>query len=327
MLVPVEMELGEHRNVFRDFRNSLFSQSAIKMDVLAALRYTRAFLEHCEANRDGSLAQRFFGRGPQHFVAGLAVAFYKDMGQAVAVLNQSQINLPGWIRVETADEVRDYLEALEEHDQIVRSLEENQGEGYELLSLYRDFLSARDLAPFYEFTGHYAGYLMSQMERRRWAPQFTTDHLRRVIMGTDRKLKPILDSPGFQNVATAIRHSTVIPQYRKGQGDRLYDIRYGLGNELKRKANYDNEFIQALSDFMHSYNQENAQVAETRKVQFRRNLTTDDIAQVVALVDEYGAKTVGNLLVAYGYAREPREQGPETGEETIITTGAREDAD
>lgn len=308
VLVPLEMGIGEHRGVFGDFRNSLFSHSAVKMDVLAALRYTRAFLQHCEANRDGSLAARLFGRGPQHFVAGLAVAFYKDMGQAVAVMNQSQVNLPGWIRVETAGEVSNYLAALEEHDQVVRSLDENQGEGYELLDLYRDFLSARDLTPFYEFAGRYAGYLMSQMERRRWAPQFTTLNLRRVIMGTDRKLKPILDSPGFQHVAAAIRRSTVIPQYRKTQGDRLYDVRYGLGSELKRKANYDDEFVQALSDFMQSYNQENAQVAESRGVQYRRNLTTDDVAQVVALVDEYGAKTVGNLLVAYGYAREPREQ-------------------
>jgi hypothetical protein len=309
VLVPLEMEMSAHRAVFKDFRSTLFSRSAIKMDILASLRYTRAFLRHCEANREGSLAQRFFGRGPQHFVAGLAVAFYKDMGQALAVLNQSQINLPGWIQVSTPDEIKDWLDVLEEHEQVIRPLDEGQGEGYTLLSVYRDFLSARDLEPFWEFTGHYAGYRMSRMERRQWAPPFTTENLRRVIMGTERKLKPILDSPGFQNVAYAIRHSTVIPQYRKGRGEaRTYDIRYGLGAELKRKANYADEFIQALSDFMQSYNQENAQIAETRGVQYRRNLTTDDVQQIVALVDEYGAKTVGNLLVAYGYAREPREE-------------------
>jgi len=35
---------------------------------------------------------------------------------------------------------------------------------------------------------------------------------------------------------------------------------------------------------------------------------------VVRLIDEYGSQTVANLLVAFGYAREPREaeEQPET---------------
>ena len=41
----------------------------------------------------------------------------------------------------------------------------------------------------------------------------------------------------------------------------------------------------------------------------RRDLRTDDIAAIVGLVDEYGPQVVCNLLVAYGYAREPREEG------------------
>jgi hypothetical protein len=328
VLMPLEMELREHDAVFSQFRAALYGSTTIKMDILASLRYTRTFLRHCEANRGGSLAARLFGHGPQHFVAGLAVAFYKDLKGNVVILNQSQINLPGWIKVETPKEVKDYLKVLEEHERVVRALDENQGDGYTLLSLYRDFISARDLEPFYEFAGLYAGYLISRMERRQWAPQFTTINLRRVIMGTERKLKPILDNTGFQNVAYAIRRSTVVPQYRKMRDkSNIYDVRYGLGAELKRKANYDEDFIQTLANFMHSYNQETVQVAERLTARYgaefpegirrrlRRRLSTEDINQVVALVDEYGAKTVGNLLVAYGYAREPWEPEVEAEEE------------
>ena len=149
---------------------------------------------------------------------------------------------------------------------------------------------------------------MTQGERGTYVIYFSTTNLRRIFMGTDSKLGEILDNQGFQNIAKAIRLSTIIPQYSKRKGQRFYDVRYGLGNELKRKANYSNEFVQALSDFMHSYNQENAQVAETREKQYRSNLTTGDIQSIVSLIDSYGAKTVGSLLVAYGYARDPKEE-------------------
>jgi len=128
-------------------------------------------------------------------------------------------------------------------------------------------------------------------------------------MATNRSLRTIIESPGFQNVAYAIRHSTIIPQGRKARGeDTLYDIRYGLGMDLKRKATVRDEFIAALADFMQSYNQENSQVLESRKQQMRRDLRTTDVEAVIHLVDEYGPEVVANLLVAYGYAREPRDE-------------------
>jgi hypothetical protein len=39
----------------------------------------------------------------------------------------------------------------------------------------------------------------------------------------------------------------------------------------------------------------------------RRDLRTTDLEEVVRLVDTYGSEVVANLLIAYGYAREPRE--------------------
>ena len=122
----------------------------------------------------------------------------------------------------------------------------------------------------------------------------------------DSTLSPILESDGFRNIAHAIRSSTLIPLYM-GRESR-FEVRYGLGQELMRKAQYKDDFIQALAEFLQSYNDESMRVHERTKGQARRKLiTTQDIEQVVQLVDLHGSKTVCNLLVAYGYARDPRE--------------------
>ena len=215
------------------------------------------------------------------------------------------------MRITNQEQGTFYRDLLEEHQRIVSSLDEGKSEQYRLLKAYRNFMSGRDLDAFFQFTGIYSTLLMSRLERREWAPHFLTSNLEVLIMGHDKKLKPILENRGFQNLATAIRRSTVTPQYFKARGDsRLYEIRYGLGAELLRQAAYPDRFMQALSEFMHAFNRENAQINERygNKPPIRRSqISTEDIAQVVALVDEYGSQTVGNLLVAFGYAREPKE--------------------
>jgi len=120
------------------------------------------------------------------------------------------------------------------------------------------------------------------------------------------KLSDILDSPGFQNIAYAIRQSTIVAQYRKKEGDRRYDIRYGLGRDLVRQSQYPDEFVAALSDFLHKYNAENAQVMENRSGPYRKSVQTADIQEILRLIDQHGSDLIAKLLVAYGYARDPR---------------------
>ncbi len=125
-------------------------------------------------------------------------------------------------------------------------------------------------------------------------------------------LKPIIDTPGFRNIATAIRQSTVTQQYHKTKNnDTTYDIRYGLADELRRKSRDNQEFLRILSEFLQQYSQENARALERHKdrgYRKRISVSTEDIAQLVDLVDRYGAPTVANLLLAFGYAYDPRSQ-------------------
>lgn len=321
VLAPLNITLAAHQAVFETFSARLWNETAVKMDCIAALLYTDTLLEHSEVGQYDELD--FEGYGPENVVAGFHVVQYKLLSRnAYTAINLAFLGLPAWTgEVRSRQEVLDLRKVIHEHREVIDSIDEGRSDGYNLLLCYRDFLSGQRWNDFFEFAAGYSHYAMSRMAQgQRWVPLFTTTALRRLIMATNKPLTVIVENPGFQNVAYAIRHSTVIPQGRKARGeDTLYDIRYGLGMELKRKATVRDNFVAALADFMQSYNQENRQVLESRKQQKRRDLRTTDVEAVVRLVDEYGPEVVANLLVAYGYAREPREDA-ETGEPTNETS-------
>ncbi len=324
VLAPAEIELRECDRIMKAFRGRMIrAEFAISSDVLAAIRYTQALLEFTQQQQGASLEARLFElKRPNRVVAGFYSAFYKDLGNAVATMNLSFIRLPGWIRVKDAANVAEALEVLDEHEAIVRQFDESHSDDHGLLLLYRDFLSGNDLWPFFAFCAAYSSYIIGQRERRGgYARQFSVQSLGRLIMSVEPKLSKVLETPGFQNIAYAIRQSTVVQQYRKAQGDRRYNVRYGLGLGLARKANYAAEFMAELSDFLHKYNAENAQVMENRPGPYRRSIQTTDIDEIAELVDSHGAPLVCNLLVAYGYARSPR---PETSAEESATQEERE---
>jgi hypothetical protein len=310
VLAPRELTWQTHSQVMGDFIQSMqVTETATRFDCLAVLRYTRALLSHLMSNESSQLArfrQRLNIR--KSLVSGFYTAFYKDMGNAVATMNMAFIALPGWITVEDFDDATLYINLLKELETFTQQFDESHSDAFTLLQHLRDFLSGDDLRAFFRFTNAFPAYLMGKRERNQYARQFSTDFIERLIMSTEQPLAPILASEGFQRIAYAIRQSTVTAQYRKKQGDRKYDVRYGLGQELTRKARYKADFITALSQFILDYNAENAQVIETRPAPYRSSVRTSDIDQIVALMDEYGSQTVANLLIAYGYARLPNEQ-------------------
>lgn len=138
----------------------------------------------------------------------------------------------------------------------------------------------------------------------------------------------IVQNPGFRNIAYAIRHSTVVPQGRKARGNRpAVDIRYGLGQQLARKAAYADDFLAEIASFVYKYNAENAQLRENRREVFRKNVTTEDLEALTALVDEFGSKVVSNLLIAFGYAREPYTGGEDNGPDQVELEPVNTDED
>lgn len=311
VVAPRELTYWENQEIMSRFMETMqVSESPTRFDILAALRYARVLLEHFSAE-PGSLA-RLLGlqQLKKRVVAGFHTAFYKDLGNAVATMNLAFVALPGWVEVRSREEVDLYTGLLAELESFVRQFDESHSDAFTLLQYLRDFVSGDDLDAFFRFTNAFPAYLIGRREQNKYARSLTTEFIERLVMSTEKHLARILESPGFQSIAYAIRQSTVTAQYRKKQGDRKYDVRYGLGQELARKARYPESFIAALSDFLHKYNAENAQVMENRSGPYRRSVKTTDIGEIVALIDEFGSETVANLLIAYGYAREPREDIP-----------------
>ena len=143
----------------------------------------------------------------------------------------------------------------------------------------------------------------------------------------DKKYGEIMQNEGFRKIASAIRHSTVSLQNAKKFRKPATDIRYGLGQQLARKAAYPDDFLAELGEFLHLYNAENAQLREKDRNPFRSDVHMEDMEEIVKLVDRFGSKVVCNMLVAFGYATEARsKEKPESIEQELDETQADEES-
>lgn len=317
VLVPAQegVELEWHKKAFTAFQKEFWASSAIKMDILAALRYTALMLKDWEG------AQRSSGRRRRvsDYVAGFTVASYKDLGSAVAVMNVSTIGLPDWVAwPQDADHAQQLQQAVNDHQRMIAVLDESKSEEEQLLRDYRDFMTSRDpaLRAFFAFTAGYAGHVIRKLSKRQRARRLTLDNLEVIVTANEtarldgKKLTPIIKNPGFQHIAAAIRQATVQQQfYKTERNDNTYDVRYGLADDLLRHSRNNREFLRALSEFLTEYSKENARVMERAKGKGYRKripISTEDIAQLTDLIDIYDAQTIASMLIAFGYARDAR---------------------
>jgi hypothetical protein len=340
VVLPKNIKLSQLEGIMRDFRAVCWSSTAVKLDVMASLRFTEVFIEHHRVYLKETQQQQededepFDAQQVTSVAHGFEVAFYKDMGSAHATMNIAMLNFPQWLRFETYEEAERMRDLLREHRVILQNIRTPKGEEgseeHELLRAYRDFLSGNDLTPLWRFTTAYSGYLISKREHeknaKRWLRQLSTTGLEQIIeMTTSIQPKPlshITHNAGFQRIAYAIRQATVRAQYQRSQErerEVRYDVRYGLGQDLMREVRYREKFIAALSSFLTQYNAETAReeeklavrlggriTSETRRAyKLRGSVAYSDIDEIVKLIDEFDAETVGSLLVAYGYASEP----------------------
>ncbi|WP_245576221.1 hypothetical protein [Deinococcus murrayi] len=304
---PTDIEVGTLGRVMNEFRQNFMGGGAIQVDILAALTLTETLLRHDE--------HKTFRRGrPRDLLSGFQTAYFQNLGNAKGVTNISFIALPAWVRLEAenADEQRRaWLEVLAEHRLSIRNLDESHSEERNLLEKYREFLSGQDVRAFLDFLSDYGPHMLRQADRGKFARWMTTEHIGRVLNHMGRNdITSIISDSGFQNVAGAIRRATRTALYaRKFGNDRTYDVHYGLAQELKRSAVTKTRFMAALSDFLTEYMTENLRAADRGKRE-RTAVTTEDLLQAGQLLDEHDPQMVAMLLIAYGYAKEPREETP-----------------
>jgi hypothetical protein len=347
VLQPKEIELDRLQATMHTLRKVLWPSTVIKLDILASLRLAQIFVDQYKSRFEQNATLQKFRRHKITSIAqGFEVTFYKDLGSAYATMNVSDLHLPEWLpSMENAEAVSDAEALLDEHVNVIQHIRNHKGEEgaeeYELLRFYRDFLSGNDLRPFWKFTTAYSGYLMSALVSNRYTPQLTTHGLEKLLMASkqeyDLPLTEIISNQGFNRIAYAIRQSTVTAQYRwSQQNDRTYEVRYGLGQDLMRKAHHRDDFLCALSQFLLNYNAETAREEEKAardiasktgkslypltseersKRKLRLPVATEHIDEIAKLIDRSGSpELIGSLLVAYGYARDtflsPRSEHP-----------------
>ncbi len=307
--IPADISINGLRKTCDELRQASVFGGPSKLDILAILKLTELLIRRSEEFHD-TLTNEFagislLGRSPAKVISGISVTQYQSLGSAKGVSSISTLAIPGWLTLNSTDDARTFLSILYEHQVVIRSLRDDTPNEIGLLLLYRRFLELRadtSISALIEFMSRYAALILKGREHERKIPQFSTDNLQRLVMPNAPKLVPVLSAPGFQAVATAIRNATVIAHAQKAKFALDYRaIRYDLLPELRRKSSLpgDTPLIRALSDFISQYNIENARRREQNR-SAACNITTDEFAALIALVETHHAATVGPLLCAYG---------------------------
>jgi hypothetical protein len=340
VLAPARIELNEHETIFDRFKRTLdgVGVTPIKGDVLTALDYASVYLSYVAR---GSGTPSLIPYNPQNSVHGFYVASYVLLSQnSFTLINLAFLGLPPWLNhtVQSVEDVVAVQAVVAEQRELIRPLREKFQEEHNLLDLYRDFLAGQQTDAFFAFCVAYGEYVVRKLSDpgNRYTRTFSIESLdeiiRRISVSNVDPTEFISTSSqhkGFHNIAYAIRHSTVIPQRQLAQfkaGKRtekpLYDVRYGLGNNLRRKANSEGEFMTALAEFLQLYNAETEQEFENTSDKRRNNkdfgrglyrsaIAITDLDDILGLIRKHGVELVCNMLLAYGYASKKTRQQKE----------------
>lgn len=329
--IPHNISIGAIESVARELRKGGVYGGSPKMDALAVLKLAELLVRHSEEYHDSDaevfpgLSLR--GKTPAEAISGVMVTHYQSLGNAKAVSAMSSLALPGWFRIESKKDAGDWLAILDEHQRIIRELQDDRSDEIGLLVAYRRLLEKRSESAIWalvEFMERYGPFVMRTNGLRlngrvRWIRRFTDQHFRRIIMGTNAHLVEIINDAGFEAVARAVRQATVTAQNRKARGEQVWrDIRYELLHDLHRTRKVPgNAFIECLMEFISHYNRENARHRETTKnpKAAPANVSDEELKAFLALVDQHGASLVGSLLAAYGSCKEQWEPEESEGSE------------
>lgn len=305
VLAPRDTSFADNSMIMSKFQQTMLPDTAVRFDLFAVIRYLRTLLTYYKEPAQQHRL-RTLGNVKKNLVAGFFSAFYKKMGQGRSLMNMSFLSFPGWIEVYSEDDARLYLGLLGELGRLVGQLEESHGEEVTLLQCLRDFLSGDDITKFLEFTTSYAGYYIRQSEKGARVDPVSYELVERIVTIMGKTYADIGDKtkyPGFHKIALAISESTVRAQWRKDKRhNTTYEIRYGLNQELTRKAHNAEQFLEALGEFIHTYNTETARARELGRKPSRDMIEDKDITDVLRMIDDYqNPRMVAQLLVAYGY--------------------------
>ena len=315
-LNPKEITLNKYKEVLdklRGFNIVTGGHGVARFDAEIVIKMSIEFLNHHpilgnqeqQTKRKRSrLSER---RNIRKDISGFFGTHFSSKGQVYGVKDIFSLNLPNWIKPQNKEDLINYIKVLQEHIVIVQSLSADKGDT-ELLNAYRDFITGNKLEQFFPFQILYGDYIVKKLANAevRDPKLFSIGGLNLMVRSFQKKdeieLTKITENPGFKNIAQAINSATVYA----GKNDKGWERIYGLAQRLGSQTASKQDFIVELMSFIASYENENLRIDEElqRKNKTRRIWTTkEDLDSVIHLIEKYGSNLVGNLLIAYGYAK------------------------
>jgi hypothetical protein len=235
-------------------------------------------------------------------------------------MNDAFLPLPSWFAIETPEDASLFLNIISEHvgsydngkriPGCLGSLDESHSDDVPILQVYRRWLTTSDVFDLLGFLAAFASHVMQKRARKEWAKRFSVENLT-ILFERGYGMTEIVQDSGFLSVAKAIRNATITALWLQQQGNKKWDVRFGLAQQWKQKMKGGaNEFIPALAEFVQGYNWEVAHRLDGKY----HTVSKEDLNRVMELITKDGdrSKLIGMLLLAYGYAMEAKSESDET---------------
>lgn len=303
---PARISYPFFRAVMDKLRGLRLGGANVKVDCLGTLAIARILIQH------GADFEDEFGE-PSTLLSGVLITHYQSLGQAKAVTNLSRLSLPGWYSLDrdSEEDKARWGRTLDEHITNLRRLNDKFSDELQLLVLYRRHLEHRSKASalwLAEFLEAYGIFLIRKRGEDDWRlRQFDVSSVESIM---DRYYSSVLNNPGFQAVGRALRSATVTAQTRKRNRQDVREIRYDILPELRRKRSLPkpDEFLDAIADFVASYNAESAKRLEQGKKSGISRVSEPDFAEFVSLFEPGRSPAiVGALLCAWATCKAGNE--------------------
>ena len=311
--LPREIQFTFLRRTMDSYRDSgsvrhLYDYSNVmpraKIDALSQIAFYESMIKRYLANLDDPNANPW-EQTETNAVSGLVGYYYKNISTQIP-FDETTFALPAWLPLQPdTSALEEALAVLNGHRELIEAIRGDYAEELEILASYRRFAALGAPEDWIDFAIAYSMHRFNKMVDSPWMAHLQIELLEKTLMNNPqyKNYRPILENPGFRNLAKAIRSCTVQLRYFKDVKNQqtAFKVRHGLGDDLLRRAHDADDFIEDLGHFVHDYMRESSNVQaiynETRPL-----ITEDDLYQVVALVNEYGSRVVASLLVAAGYS-------------------------
>jgi hypothetical protein len=317
--LPINISLSHLQSQIAGYRDSQEVRSLyrfsglmprVKLDVLQHIRYYQGLARHIR-----EYLPEYEGDTWVESIGGLVGYYYKDIGGTQIPFDETAFTLPDWLSGEMdAERLAAVEHLLEAHYELINGIRGRPPKGdytsdeLHVVHAYRRFITLGEQDDWIDFAIAYTRYWFHNITEKPWLTyaNLHIDVLKETLMTLQNdkiNYGPIIDTPGFQNIASAIRNSTVYLRYRKDvkKENVAFKVRHGLGDDLLRHAHDPAEFIADLSNFIHDYARESVSV-EANTGEKRALIDANDVREIVELVNRYGSKVVAHLLIAAGYA-------------------------